>query len=67
MNGSLEEAVRLHHKLHPIFTGLFLCPNPVLVKYALTLHGINAGGVRLPLVEASEKEKKIIEQLFASK
>lgn len=67
LNGSLEEAVRLHHKLHPIFTGLFLCPNPVLVKYALTLHGINAGGVRLPLVEASEKEKKIIEQLFASK
>lgn len=64
LEGSTAEAFRLHHKLHPIFKGLFLCPNPVLVKYALTLHGIDAGGVRLPLVKASEEEEKFVKNLF---
>lgn len=65
LNGKVEKAFQLHQQLHPIFKGLFLCPNPVLVKYALTLHGIDAGGVRLPLVKASEEEERFVKNLFA--
>lgn len=64
LEGKVDEAFRLHHQLHPIFKGLFLCPNPVLVKYALTLHGIEAGGVRLPLVKATEEEETFVKNLF---
>lgn len=67
LEGDVKEASQLHHQLHPIFRGLFLCPNPVLVKYALTLHGIDVGGVRLPLVKASEEEEQLVKSLFESK
>ncbi|GIQ68585.1 4-hydroxy-tetrahydrodipicolinate synthase [Xylanibacillus composti] len=63
--GNPEEAGRLHRELLPIFNGLFVCPNPVPVKYALGLKGLPVGSVRLPLVEANEHEKKLISQLFA--
>lgn len=65
-NGNIKEAAELHGKLYPIFSGLFICPNPVPVKYALHLKGVDAGGVRLPLTEATEEQKRIIEQLFES-
>jgi 4-hydroxy-tetrahydrodipicolinate synthase len=62
--GEVKQAAQLHGKLQPIFNGLFICPSPAPVKYALSLHGINTGGVRLPLVEASEEERKTIKALF---
>lgn len=40
LNGNNEEAARLHRRLYPVFKGLFHCPNPVAVKYALQLRGI---------------------------
>ena len=64
LDGNVQEAARLHRELLPIFSGLFICPNPVPVKYALTLHGIQAGGVRLPLVPATEQEQAQIRALF---
>lgn len=69
LNGNVAEAARLHSKLYPIFQGLFNCPhpvpNPVAVKYALGLHGMDVGGVRLPLVTATEAEADFIKRLFA--
>ncbi len=65
--GDAEEAGRLHRELLPIFNGLFVCPNPVPVKYALGLKGYPVGTVRLPLVEANEHEKKLIGHLFPDK
>ncbi len=64
LEGDMEEAAKLHGKLHPIFSGLFLCPNPVAVKYALEMKGMDVGGVRLPLIAATELEKQQISQLF---
>lgn len=62
--GNVDESARLHRKLLPIFKGLFLFPSPAPVKYALQLHGQHVGGVRLPLADLNEEEKKVIRSLF---
>ena len=68
VNGDVKQAAQWHAKLRPIFNGMFNCPhrvpNPVPVKYALGLHGMPVGGVRLPLVPATEEERKFIQALF---
>lgn len=67
--GSTAEATSVYHSLMPVFKGLFACPhpvpNPVAVKYALTLRGYQVGGVRLPLVDATNEEKSYIERFMA--
>lgn len=55
--GNYEEAAKLHQELLPIMEGLFKAPNPVPVKTALQLKGIDVGSVRLPLVPLSEQER----------
>lgn len=65
--GNTEEAGRLHRELLPVFKGLFICPNPVPVKYVLNLKGLPVGSVRLPLVEPNEQEKDQIHQLLSKK
>ncbi len=64
--GKIEEAAKLHNWLLDIFYGIFITANPVPIKKALNLAGINAGPVRLPLCDMSEDElsalKKILEK-----
>lgn len=55
--GNYQEAAKLHQELLPIMEGLFKAPNPVPVKTALQLKGIDVGSVRLPLVPLSEQER----------
>ncbi|MFB5266627.1 4-hydroxy-tetrahydrodipicolinate synthase [Paenibacillus enshidis] len=62
--GRPDRAAALHQSLFPVFKGLFTCPNPVAVKYALELKGIAAGSVRLPLVAPTEQEADFIRSLF---
>jgi 4-hydroxy-tetrahydrodipicolinate synthase len=66
--GAPVQAAQIHQKLFPVFKGLFECPqplpNPVAVKYALTLRGLNVGSVRLPLIAATEDEQGFIRALF---
>lgn len=66
--GDVEQAAKLHQQCFPVFKGLFECPNPVpnpvAVKFALELRGIKVGGVRLPLVGASETEANFIRELM---
>lgn len=64
LNGDTKLAAALHGKLFPIFKGLFICPNPVPVKYALGLKDVPVGGVRLPLVDADEAEKQFLRKLI---
>jgi 4-hydroxy-tetrahydrodipicolinate synthase len=58
--GQVQEATKLHHRMLPLFKALFCTTNPVPVKAALNMMGANVGGVRLPLVEANEKEREIV-------
>jgi len=54
--GDVDEALRLHRQLLPIYTGIFRTQGTILVKAGLRLRGFDAGPVRLPLVDASETE-----------
>ena len=55
--GDWEKAAELNDKLLPLMNGLFETPNPILVKAALELDGFPVGGVRLPLVDATDEQK----------
>lgn len=55
--GDTASAIKFHNKLADLFKVLFIAPNPVPVKAALNMTGHNVGGVRLPLVEATDDEK----------
>ncbi|HEY7000949.1 MAG TPA: 4-hydroxy-tetrahydrodipicolinate synthase [Candidatus Udaeobacter sp.] len=52
--GDAKSALNLHRKLFPLFKDLFIEPNPVPVKTALSWRGEMSGEVRLPLCEMSE-------------
>jgi 4-hydroxy-tetrahydrodipicolinate synthase len=57
--GRLEQARAVHFRYFPLFKALFMAPNPVPVKAALSLLGLPAGKPRLPLLAlgAGEVEK----------
>lgn len=58
-----QKAAKLHQKLLPIMQGLFTAPNPVPVKTALQLTGLDVGSVRLPLVPLTEQERVALAKL----
>jgi 4-hydroxy-tetrahydrodipicolinate synthase len=62
--GQILEAANLHQKLLPIMVGLFKAPNPVPVKTALQLKGLDVGTVRLPLVPLTENERLQLSKLI---
>lgn len=62
LGGDLKKAAGIHHRLFPLIRSLFLDGNPVGIKYAMKLAGLDSGELRLPLWEASDATKKIIEQ-----
>nr|WP_276316309.1 4-hydroxy-tetrahydrodipicolinate synthase [Paenibacillus artemisiicola] len=64
LDGDVSRATKLHGEQLPIFKGLFDLPNPVLVKAALSFQGLPVGGVRLPLVAASESELETLRRVL---
>jgi 4-hydroxy-tetrahydrodipicolinate synthase len=58
----LDEAARLNIKMLPIVRACFqsTTPSPVPLKAGLNMLGLQVGGVRLPLVEANDRERGII-------
>lgn len=54
--GEAVKAKKLHLRLYPLFTGMFATTNPILPKAALKLMGIDVGGLRAPLGEATAEE-----------
>ena len=61
VEGRVAEAADWHKKLYPMFKNLFITSNPVPVKYALSQIGFGNAKVRLPLVEANDAEKAIVQ------
>jgi 4-hydroxy-tetrahydrodipicolinate synthase len=64
--GDYEEARRIHHQLLPLFEACFLETNPAPVKAALNAFWGKVGGVRLPLVPASEETVAAIEKALGA-
>jgi 4-hydroxy-tetrahydrodipicolinate synthase len=58
--GDVRRALALHLRLWPLFKVIFITTNPTPVKAALQLVGFDAGGLRLPLVEATPREREQI-------
>jgi 4-hydroxy-tetrahydrodipicolinate synthase len=54
--GDAEEARRLDEELAPAYELIGVVTGPIQIKAALNLLGHDVGGLRLPLVEASEEE-----------
>jgi 4-hydroxy-tetrahydrodipicolinate synthase len=55
-DGDAEEAKRIDEELGPSYELLKVQTNPIAIKAALNLLGHQVGGLRLPLVDASEAE-----------
>jgi 4-hydroxy-tetrahydrodipicolinate synthase len=59
-----KKAASIHNRLFPFIRSLFLDGNPVGIKYAMKLAGLDTGELRLPLWEASDSTKKLIADLM---
>lgn len=60
-NGSIHNAVKLNLQLSPLFKALFMSANPVPLKAALRLVGMDSGKLRLPLTPLPhELEQKML-------
>ena len=59
--GDQARAAAIDRELAPLFAALFTTTNPIPVKAALNLTGHDVGGLRPPLVEASDDETSAIE------
>jgi 4-hydroxy-tetrahydrodipicolinate synthase len=55
--GDTEGSRRIHEELAPAYELLTVTTGPIQIKAALNLIGQDVGGLRLPLVEASEEER----------
>ncbi|HZK83382.1 MAG TPA: 4-hydroxy-tetrahydrodipicolinate synthase [Desulfosporosinus sp.] len=63
-DGDTAQATKWHLDLFPIFKGIFVTSNPVPIKSLMNMIGIKAGGVRLPLVDATPMELKFLKDLM---
>jgi 4-hydroxy-tetrahydrodipicolinate synthase len=62
LSGEMEKAREIHHELLPLCEACFLETNPTPVKGAMSRLWEPVGGVRLPLVDASEETLIAIEK-----
>jgi len=62
--GDVRKALQLHLRMLPLFKVLFITTNPVPLKAALNMSGFNVGKPRLPLVEATPKEKEQVQSVL---
>lgn len=61
-DGKLDDAVKNQLESIELIKALFSEVNPIPVKTALNMLGYNFGSPRLPLVEMSTENKKILEK-----
>jgi 4-hydroxy-tetrahydrodipicolinate synthase len=62
LKGDYETALKLHDKLMPLHTALFIETNPSPAKYALSVLGKCADTVRLPMVRLADKTKGAVRE-----
>lgn len=62
LDGNIDKARRMQLNVLPLINSLFSEVNPIPVKYALNELGFNFSVPRLPLVEFSDTNKKVLRQ-----
>ncbi|MGG2459083.1 4-hydroxy-tetrahydrodipicolinate synthase [Streptomyces sp. RGM 3693] len=66
LNGDVTKAAEIHQKLLPVFTGMFRTQGVITTKAALSLQGLPAGPLRLPLVDLSPEETEQLKRDLAA-
>lgn len=65
--GEVKKAAKLNAELLPFFKVIFITTNPIPIKEAVTLAGIDSGKIRLPLIPATSEQsatiKKVMQEL----
>jgi 4-hydroxy-tetrahydrodipicolinate synthase len=59
-DGDRDGAAAIEEELRPVVEALAVTTNPIPVKAALNMLGFDVGGLRLPLLEATDEEKAAI-------
>ncbi len=59
-----EHRAEIDASLQDVYETLFIAPNPTCTKAALNMLGHNVGGLRLPLVEATEDEAGVVRAML---
>jgi 4-hydroxy-tetrahydrodipicolinate synthase len=62
--GDFAEARRRHHELFPLFKGMFVETNPIPIKTAMFLAGMDTGELRLPMCALSAANRAGLERLL---
>lgn len=62
LEGDLKEAARLQLEAVPLINALFCEVNPIPVKEAMNMMGMNVGPLRMPLCEMEESNKEILKK-----
>ncbi|GMO38878.1 MAG: 4-hydroxy-tetrahydrodipicolinate synthase [Termitinemataceae bacterium] len=62
IEGNFNEAAKIHFELSPFVKAAFIETNPVPIKAALSMYGLPAGPVRLPLAPLSESSEAIVKE-----
>ena len=63
-DGDYTEAMALFARYNALFTGLFVETNPIPVKAAMKLMGLDTGILRLPLTEISEEHLQTLKSVM---
>ena len=63
--GDMAGALALQQRLNPLIDALFVETNPIPVKTALSLMGLAAGPLRLPLAPMEEKNLAVLKSAMA--
>lgn len=59
-----EHRAEIDAGLRDVWEDLFVTTNPIPLKAALNLLGFEVGGLRLPLVEADEREESVVREML---
>lgn len=65
-NGDLNGSLKLQLNMLPLVKALFIETNPIPVKTAMNIMGMNVGNLRLPLVDMSPKNLEILKKEMIS-
>jgi 4-hydroxy-tetrahydrodipicolinate synthase len=61
-DGDADGAKEIDEELKPVIAALAVTTNPIPVKAALNLLGHDVGGLRLPLLEATDEETEVVRE-----
>ena len=64
LKGKMNEALKIHYSLLPLFQALFIETNPIPVKAAMAMKGMLKEVYRLPMCPMSEKNRETLQRVL---